>query len=34
MRLFKRVLKNAILIYFRIMLIKMKNVKNFNLKMF
>ena len=34
MHLFKRILKNAILIYFRIMLIKMKNVKNLNLKIF
>ena len=34
MRLFKQILKNIILIYFQIMLIKMKNVKNLNLKIF
>ena len=34
MRLFKQILKNVILIYSQIMLMKMKNVKNFNLKIF
>ena len=32
MRLFKRVLKKAVLIYFRVMLMRMKNVKDLNLK--
>ena len=32
MRLFERILKKAILIYFRMILMKMKNVKDLNLK--